>query len=243
MLSRIKSREYRKAVAERLAGQSPDGPLPDGGKTQSLFTRALFTLMGRLAKMDGRVSEEEIAFTTSVMRQLSLSPRQRQSAIDCFYLGKQNRIKIMPLVEELAASVGVGSALSRQYLKTLCELTYSKGSIRLKEKLLLRDIGGILGFTKADLLTICTEIQVGHSGHYQHQGGVISEAYHILNLAPDANDCEIRRAYRRMMSRCHPDKLAARTDSGDAVRQAQEQFMAVRHAYETICGFRKTVNL
>lgn len=243
MLSRIKSREYRKAVAERLAGQSPDGPLPDGGRTQSLFTRALFTLMGRLAKMDGRVSEEEIAFTTSVMRQLSLSPHQRQSAIDCFYLGKQNRIQIMPLVEELAGSLGIGSVLSRQYLKTLCELTYSKGCIRLKEKLLLRDIAEILGFTKADLLTICTEIQVGDSGYYQHRGGVISQAYHTLNLAPDADDCEIRRAYRRMMSRCHPDKLASRSSSRDAVRQAQEQFMAVRHAYETICGFRKTVNL
>lgn len=243
MLSRIKSREYRKAVAERLAGKSPDGPLPEGGKTQSLFVRALFTLMGRLAKLDGRVSEEEIQFTTSVMRQLSLSPHQRQSAIDCFYLGKLEATNVMPLVEQLASNLGRGSELSRQYLKTLCELTYSKGSIRLREKLLLREIAENMGFSKAQLLTICTEIQVSRGSHFVYKGGLISQAYHILNLAPDADDCEIRRAYRRMMTRCHPDKLAARPDSGDAVRQAQEQFMAVRHAYETICGFRKTVNL
>ncbi len=80
------------------------------GKTQSLFVRALFTLMGRLAKLDGRVSEEEIQFTTSVMRQLSLSPHQRQSAIDCFYLGKLEATNVMPLVEQLASNLGRGSA-------------------------------------------------------------------------------------------------------------------------------------
>jgi len=242
MLSRIKHREYRKAVAERLAGEPPNGRLPDGGKTQSLLMRAMFTLMGRLAKMDGRVSEEEIEFTTSVMRQLGLSPHQRQSAIDCFYLGKQEHTKTMPLVKELAGTLGRSSPLARQYLKTLCELAYSKGGIRLKEKLLLREIAETMGFDRAQLLTVCTEIQVSRGSHYRRSGGVISQAYHILNLPPDADDSEIRHAYRRMMTRCHPDKLAARANSGDAMRQAQEQFMAVRHAYETICGFRKTVN-
>ena len=44
------------------------------------------------------------------------------------------------------------------------------------------------------------------------------------------------------MSRYHPDKLVSVGRGSPALRQAQENFLAVRQAYETICGFRKAVN-
>ena len=265
MLSRFKHLEFKRAVAARLAAESVENsPLPAGGKTQQAFIRALFASMGRLAKLDGRVSEEEIAYASSVMQQLGLDGRGRQHAIDCFYLGKLEQTDVLALLQELLPAVGRGSRLARQMLSSLCRLAYSKGFIRLKEKLLLREIAEQLGFDKSQLLTICTEIQVAESAdHWQarqaaadafaqggedsrftvRRPGKLGQAYGILELRPDADDGEIRQAYRRMLNRYHPDKLASRTSSSDALRQAQEQFHAVRQAYETICGFRnKMVN-
>ena len=72
--------------------------------------------------------------------------------------------------------------------------------------------------------------------------GKLGLAYGILELSPNANDAEIRQAYRRMLNRYHPDKLASRASSSEALRNAQEKFHAVRQAYETICSFRKMVN-
>jgi len=162
------------------------------------------------------------------------------------------------LVRELLPAIGRGSQLARVFLTNLCRLVYCKGSIRLKEKLMLREIAEELGFDKALLLTVCTEIQVNEQGRSRasstysapregsmtglQRPGKLGQAYGILELSPDADDGEIRQAYRRMLNRYHPDKLAARTHSSAALHQAQEQFHAVRQAYETICGFRKMVN-
>lgn len=261
MLSRIKHMAFKRAVATRLAAEdAAKEPLPAGGATQRAVIRALFAAMGRLAKLDGRVSEQEIAFATSVMDQLGLDAAARQQAIDCFYLGKLDQTDVMLLLHDLLPAIGRGSVLARQLLKTLCGLGYSKGFIRLKERLLLRDIAEQLGFDKAQLLTICTEVQVGQSATYQEgptadfpgsgecaqfagrRPGKLGQAYGILQLPPDANDGEIRLAYRRMLTRYHPDKLASRANSSEALRQAQDKFHAVRQAYETISGFRKMVN-
>lgn len=261
MLSRFKHLEFKRAVAARLAEQADcSEPLPAGGATQRAFIRALFSAMGRLAKLDGRVTEQEIAYATSVMRQLGLDASTRQHAIDCFYLGKLEQTDVLIHLRELLPAIGRGSALARQLLGVQCRLAYSKGFIRLKEKLLLRDIAEELGFDKAQLLTVCTETQVNERSYYRATGtdsfrpsgdierspspkpGKLGLAYGILELSPNADDAEIRQAYRRMLNRYHPDKLACRANSSEALGQAQEQFHAVRQAYETICSFRKMVN-
>lgn len=245
MFASLRHREYKRAIQDRLDGKANYGPMPDGGSTEQIFIRSLFVVMGRLAKLDGRVCESEIDAATAVMKQLGFDPAQRLRAIDYFYHGKQPSLDVLPMLEDLASSIGRGSSLARHFLKVLCQLVYSKGCIRLKEKLLLRDIAEVLGFNKAQLLTLCTEIQVNADTRPNFRpttrSGFLSQAYQILQLKPDADDLEIRRAYRRMMSRYHPDKLGS-SHSGEAIRQAQEQFLAVRNAYETICGFRKMVN-
>lgn len=258
MLSRFKHLEFKRAVAARLANEADSGaPLPAGGATQRAFIRGMFSAMGRLAKLDGRVTEEEIGYATGVMRQLGLDASARQHAIDCFYLGKLEQTDVLIHLRELVPAIGRGSALARQVLSVQCRLAYSKGFIRLKEKLLLREIAEELGFDKAQLLTVCTETQVNEQSYYRATGtdsfrsgggfegfatqrpGKLGQAYGILELSPDADDGEIRQAYRRMLNRYHPDKLASRTKSSEAVLEAQERFHAVRQAYETICGFRK----
>ena len=261
MLSRFKHLEFKRAVAARLADEAGSSePLPAGGATQRAFLRGLFSAMGRLAKLDGRVTEQEIGYATSVMRQLGLDATARQHAIDCFYLGKLERSDVLIHLRELLPAIGRGSALARQILSVQCRLAYSKGFIRLKEKLLLREIAEELGFDKAQLLTVCTETQVNEQSYYRATGtdsfrpcgeperctaqkpGKLGLAYGILELSPNANDAEIRQAYRRMLNRYHPDKLASRASSSEALRNAQEKFHAVRQAYETICSFRKMVN-
>jgi len=67
----------------------------------------------------------------------------------------------------------------------------------------------------------------------------LHNAYCVLQLEPGVEDGEIRRAYLRMMSRYHPDKLASTDASEDALKQAQENAMAIRSAYEALCGIRK----
>ena len=60
----IQTSRLQAAVGDRLAGSSPEARIPDGGRTQRIFNRTMFVLMGKLAKLDGRVVDGEIQYAT-----------------------------------------------------------------------------------------------------------------------------------------------------------------------------------
>jgi DnaJ like chaperone protein len=139
--------------------------------------------------------------------------------------------------------------LAKLFLQIQCEAAHLKGNLRLKDKMLLRDVAEQLGYSKSEFLAIASATQ---SAHYQRfdanpraeflksEGrSFLHNAYCVLQLEPGVEDGEIRRAYLRMMSRYHPDKLASTDASEDALKQAQENAMAIRSAYEALCGIRK----
>lgn len=57
-------------------------------------------------------------------------------------------------------------------------------------------------------------------------------AYKILEISPRATDAEVKKAYRTMAKKYHPDKL--QTDDAALKKGAQEKFQQVQAAYETI---------
>lgn len=238
MIARLLNFSYRRAVCARLGGEGQGLEVPPGGQLERHFLRALFVAMGRLAKLDGLVCEDEVQFASRTMTILGLDPARRQQAIDYFYHGKHAEADALETVRAAVSYLGAGSALARLFLKTLCRLAFSKGAIRLKEKILLRDVAEVLGFHKGELLRLYTEIQVVDIPPRPRSPGSLGEAYRLLELPSNADDRQIRRAYRRLMARYHPDKLAGSEFSAEALRQSQDKFVAIRNAYETISGFR-----
>ena len=60
-----------------------------------------------------------------------------------------------------------------------------------------------------------------------------------MGLTPSATDSEIKRAYRKLISQHHPDKLAAKGVSPERMKQATEQTQKIQKAYDAICKVRK----
>ena len=240
MIAQFKHRAYKQAISDRLAGTSPEARIPDGGRTQRIFNRTMFVVMGKLAKLDGLVVDGEIQYATTVMQLLDLNGSDRQEAIDNFELGKQMDTDVMPFVSELNSCIKQRSSLGNLFLQVQCRLCFVKGGIRLKEKMLLRDLAEALGFSKAEFLDVCKATHLEADFNPRHGRSFLRNAYHTLQLQPDAEDRDIRRAYLRLMSRYHPDKLVQEKNlSEEAVKSAAEKLTAIRSAYEAVCGFRK----
>ena len=60
--------------------------------------------------------------------------------------------------------------------------------------------------------------------------------YRVLGITPDATDEEVKKAYRKMAVKYHPDKVA--TLGADVQKAAEEKFKAISQAYEAICRER-----
>ena len=239
MLERILNRRYRKAMLTRLSGQHSSLPLPTGGRTHRVFVMSMFLVMGKLSKMDGRVTANEIKYASSIMRLLGLSNYERKRAIAYFDQGKKRNSEPAEFVEELASLIGKGSSLARLFLKIQCRHALVKGSLRLKEKVLLRDLAEILGFQKSQFTNICCELTGAIANKTNHSRGLQKEAYLILQLEPEVEDSEIKRAYLRMMSKYHPDKVVSENLTEESLKELHNKAMAIRNAYEALCGIRK----
>ncbi|GIT22964.1 MAG: co-chaperone DjlA [Pseudomonadota bacterium] len=239
MLALLLNRGYKRAIISRLNGTNPHASVPHGGRTQQLLLMAMFAVMGKIAKMDGRVTTNEVKYASTIMQLMGLSAVERQQAINYFDQGKQANTDVMSCVRDLAGAIGGNSALADLFLKIQIRHAFVKGELRLKEKVLLRDVAETLGFDKSAFLAFCNEMQAPSDTKQSKARNFLHNAYKVLQLEPGAEDGEIRRAYLRMMSRYHPDKLVRDNLSEESLKQAQEKSMAIRTAYETVCGYRK----
>lgn len=257
LICSVKHRAYKKALLARLSGKFID--IPPGGSTELILTDTLFFMLGKLAKLDGRVSKREIIFAEKAIEKLGLvssfndSGNSRNRAITSFEKGKGFSDETFDFVNQLAFRVGRGSDLSWQILRLLCGAAllkktsneFSRGkdfkgmslnwSLRLKDRLFLRGVAEKLGFDKAEFIACCHEIHKESCfGLSVSQKGAC-DAYNILEIEPEAELSVIRKAYLRQMSKNHPDKLVSQAPSEEVMLRAKDHVNNIRNAYEILC--------
>ena len=90
-----------------------------------------------------------------------------------------------------------------------------------------------LGLSEADVERIEAMLR-GSTGAAGAATARIDDAYATLGVEPEASDAEVKKAYRRLMSRHHPDKLASRGMPESMRPVAEERTREIRRAYDAI---------
>ncbi|MFD2113834.1 co-chaperone DjlA [Thiorhodococcus fuscus] len=224
------------------------------GRIQERFFEATFSLLGHLAKADGRVSEAEIAYAESVMDRMDLSPALRRSAIDLFTQGKSAQFDCFAMVEGVSRSCSGQRALLRLLLEVLLGMAYVESAPTRAQRDLLDQVRRALKVSAVEfkglehLVMLQRRVQAAAG---RERGGTderatdeaprahpLSEFYATLGIEPESSVPEIKRAYRRLLSQHHPDKLASRGLPEEALRMAARKTHEIRRAYEAIAQTR-----
>lgn len=203
------------------------------------FFRAIFRLMGYVAKADGRVSEAEIAHTEAMFQQLGLGDGQRNDAIMHFKAGAEASFDPESAVTAFLQDTGGHPVLKRTLLMFLVSLALADGQLHAAEHDALLRIGGLLGYAAPaveELLRMATAQGHFHSGAGPGAApeGSLDDAYAALGVNRDATDAQIKRAYRKLMSENHPDKLSSRGVPEEMMRLATERSQEITTAYDMI---------
>lgn len=206
--------------------------LPEG------YVRALFMCMGHLAKVDGRVSEDEIRAARVVMHRLNLSPAMVRRAIHWFDEGKQSGFPLVTVMRELRR-VHARSAESRLlFVRLLLEVVLSKNRLRHRERALIWTICTELDIGRVDLAQLEAMIRAQKGFRRSPAGSAdaqrIRNAYRTLGVDEQSTNADIKKAYRRLMNRNHPDKIAASNPDAAVIAEAERRTREVRNAYEML---------
>lgn len=219
----------------RVYGTGGANPLQNALR-QAVFIETVFISMGKLAKADGHVSQDEIDHVEAFMQKLGMTAQHRQQAIAWFKQGADPAFDLAPTYQRFMAICGHTKNLKDVLLVYLIVMAMADGHFHEAEEALLIDIAARLGYDQTAFKHLVD--MVSNQSHFG-AGPVSTEdaldgAYKALGVTKDNTDAEIKRAYRKLMSQYHPDKLMGQGLPADMIAMATEQAKEIQLAHDLI---------
>jgi DnaJ like chaperone protein len=253
---------------DMAAGHPLSDPVPDPAQINRLFFPATFRVMGFVAKADGRVSEQEIQAARSVMTALRLGADQQLAAIEHFTFGKQTGFNVERELEPLRAALLFFPELAQLFVEIQLQAAILGNDINAAARVRLRRVATLLDVNESEFAQLEYLLRARMRGAWGgagaggrgYNGGAgagygagqgsagarganrsqsqLAEDYAQLGVAATCSNEEMVKAYRRMMSKNHPDKLRANGLPESMMEHAKERTQQIRAAYERLCEAR-----
>lgn len=196
----------------------------------------LFMLLGRLAKCDGQVLPAHIQCAREEMRRLNMDDTSSRQAIDAFARGKVGEIALRKPLRALRHQ----PELADRMLRACWRMAWADGRISAKERELILLWARWLKRDLPQVEAMGRERGAGRSAPPSSSGreSQYQQALRLLGIEAGADEAAVKRAYRRQLSRHHPDKLAGEGASEQQIREASERTAALHAAYKLVRGRR-----
>ena len=226
---------------------------------QKIFFTSTFAVMGHIAKSDGRISSQEIAMAKRMMDEMGLTSKQKETAKYYFNQGKQATFNLDKVLNELFTNCHDNPDLIRLFV----DIQYQAASIEPLTQGKIQALNTVLthlGFAPLygqnrfyeDFMDQRARYSRNNSSnnqrgqshqeqqrqHYYQQSAsssLLSQAYVLLDISPTSTKQEVKRAYRRLISRNHPDKLIAQGLPEAMIKVANNKTQQITKAYQQIC--------
>ena len=219
----------------RAYGRGAINPLQNAHR-QAVFIETLFLAMGKVAKADGRVSQEEIAHAEELMQKLGMSSDHRRQAIAWFKQGTDPAFDVGAACANFMSVCGSTRNLPQVLIVYLLVVALADGELHAAEEEVVADIAQRLGYDRAAFRQLLDMVlNQGHfAGGQQTSPSALEDAYKALGVMKESSDQEVKRAYRKLISQYHPDKLIGQGMPEDMIAMATEKAKEIQLAYDLI---------
>lgn len=218
---------------------------------QKVFFESTFAVMGYLAKADGRVTEEEVAVARQFMEEMRLSSEQKNLAKRLFNEGKLKTFDLSTTLDTLLSAC----RNNKELLRVFIDIQYKAAMVDGLSSNKINALNAVfthLGFAPLHKQNRFYEEfsstyydepepkQRQSSSSYQKRPyhspqSTLAQAFALLEVEPSATKQEVKKAYRRMISQNHPDKLISQGLPPEMIKLANDKTQKIVKAYEVIC--------
>lgn len=241
-------------MVDKARGARVSGPgyFSDQQTRQNVFFRTTFQVMGHLTKSKGRVTQADIHVASQLMERMQLHGESRSAAQQAFREGKESDFPLREALREFRQVCFGRFDLIRMFLEIQIQAAFADGSLHPNERQVLYVIGEELGISRAQFDQFLSMMeggqQFGSRGggthhDYSNQGGyrpgasqgpTLEDACKVLGVNSSDDFATIKRAYRKLMTEHHPDKLVAKGLPPEMMEMAKQKTQAIQEAYDLI---------
>lgn len=200
-----------------------------GGRPALRDEELLFVLLGRLAKSDGRVADGHIQQARQEMARLDMAEPARLRAIAAFNRGKSGKDRLGRYLQRIKQQPHAAEGT----LRACWRMVWADGKAGRQERDLVLAWGQQLGLSRRQAQALSLEYEPRKT---TAEGTTLTyaAALRLLGVEADTAGDKVKQAYRRLLSRHHPDKLVGNGASEAQVREATEKTRELHQAYALI---------
>lgn len=182
------------------------------------FIVSLLVLSTAVIKADGKYLKSELEYVRNFIRN-NFGERAVPEAMEILKGLKDKQINIYEVGGQIRQYMNYSQRM--QLFHYLVSLAQCDGNVCQAEIDVLKSIASAMGISSANANSILAMFEKS-----------IESAYTVLEIDNNATEEEIKKAYKRLAMKHHPDKVA--TLGPDIQKSAEEKFKKVQEAYETI---------
>jgi DnaJ like chaperone protein len=189
------------------------------------FLVSLLVLSSAVMKADGRIMQSELEYVKRFIRQNFGEDAEREASLFLRDLLKKD-VDINAVGLQIRNYMNYEARI--QLLHYLTGIAQADGSVSSSELDVLKTISAALGISREESESIFAMFDNG-----------LEAAYKVLEIDKNATDDEVKKAYRRLAAKHHPDKVS--NLGSDVQKAAEERFKSISEAYEKIKKYRGIV--
>ena len=183
------------------------------------FEISLLILAAYVIKADGKVDQRELDYVRAQFKQMFGARRAQESFKVFKHIINSKEVSLRQICLQIDKHVSHSQRL--QLIHFLYGISMADGHIDAKEVEIIEKIGAYMYINVHDMASI-------KAMFYNEP----KQNYKILELDPKASDAEVKKAYRKMAIKYHPDKLSDLSEAQQ--KMGKEKFIKVQEAYEAI---------
>ncbi len=181
------------------------------------FSMALVVLSAAVMKADGKIMKSELKYVKSFLK-VNFGPKEAEQLTLLLRSVLKENIDYRKVASQIRFHMDHPKRML--LLQYLYGISNADGEVHPQELDIIRFIAKYLGISDKDRLSI---EQAYHS---------VSDPYKVLEITRDSTDTDVKKAYRKLAVKFHPDKIG---NLGEGPRKkAKERFIQIQEAYEQI---------
>jgi DnaJ like chaperone protein len=198
-------------------------------QTQIAYFVSLFSVLGKIAKIDGVVTRDEIAVVQKFINGLQIPNNQKQFAKQIFNEAKESEYSLDDFAIQLYQTTRNHPTILLSFVDLLFQVVMADGRVHPAEESALKSIARIF--------------RISDEQYNSLKAGYIDELdkyYRVLDCTPESSNEEIKSNYKKLVKDFHPDTIVSKGLPEEFTDFAAKRFREIQEAYEKI---RKERNL